>query len=956
MIRLVQEFDLPSGGVLNLNEPLAANHLVVFYDHGGQGFPEEVLGTNATVNETGDYLGSAIGGDWSVAYGSFKPNYAVLTETLTQLTWSGKVHGWIFENAYTVNGIFAGHYDGTPTIGSSDGGGLEGDPCRALTAAEAGQVTIRPTTDYAFCLLFLAGWCSAPPPEQTPLGCGKDISVFLQTSGTTGNNPPETYATQIDAWGDILQTDNKVYRVTNYGDPTFLHGDVDLGFFVSEPGNIKVHGDSMFFLVAPLDDPLDQTIIADNMIWETEGDGISVEGIAGTTVSRNNLSYIHGTAISLLNLTAPIVENNTVYLPDKYGIFLQGVPDAVVRNNVLNEVSQHNAGVYPYINIGSNSHRAQVIGNRLLATGPAANGIEYPQTGIVINAGVQETALVTNDLRGALYGSELWSEVCVDNGDFTTLINNLPGGEFSINAPEEYTGPPQPDPIYGVIEVNPTMGGAIIIPNDPNVGTVTLGNSVYDVNPNTYGSTLPADLPDRFDEEDFNNYYRFRNDTTEDAYWTLWLEVPVPEDVWTAWREDTPFWAQYPTTVWTSPSAYATIDIGCPDSEQAEWDAWIWFKNIRHRNSSEMLDFDCRANDFEQMKLKAAFSTAFAMWARQKIRTLSWVLRGVRNSSLWIKAVVYVGPGKALDVGRFRIPYIKGFVGYTTEYGGAPVPVTGGSNGGNTIVQQPSLTQEDVEDFAAAMLTGGIHSGITFTYNDTPGTISATVTSGGAHDHTSPGDGGVLTNDTHDGYSEYAALGADPATPATGKARFYAKTDAGVTSYYMLTDTGSVVKLGSGGATSLTPAHYDFQPEFPNAILVPAAVDNGTLSAYDDTVSRYNAYSWTTTQVSDQTIQIVLRWRLSPRFSAWTGPLKVISKVSSAATTASMEVVEFLDVTGANCITPAAKQNASWTEDSYTITGGTWTAGGIVTIRFKLHAANNEIAYLGPMQIAFNEE
>ena len=42
-----------------------------------------------------------------------------------------------------------------------------------------------------------------------------------------------------------------------------------------------------------------------------------------------------------------------------------------------------------------------------------------------------------------------------------------------------------------------------------------------------------------------------------------------------------------------------------------------------------------------------------------------------------------------------------------------------------------SLTQEQVEDFAAAMLTGGTHSGISFSYNDGAGVIDATVSVSG---------------------------------------------------------------------------------------------------------------------------------------------------------------------------------------------------------------------------------
>lgn len=61
---------------------------------------------------------------------------------------------------------------------------------------------------------------------------------------------------------------------------------------------------------------------------------------------------------------------------------------------------------------------------------------------------------------------------------------------------------------------------------------------------------------------------------------------------------------------------------------------------------------------------------------------------------------------------------------------------------------------------------------------------------GGAHDHTSAvGDGGVLTNDEHDGYSEYTAI-AVPASPAINKARLHAIENNGHTRLQYLDDDG----------------------------------------------------------------------------------------------------------------------------------------------------------------------
>ncbi|KKK75519.1 hypothetical protein LCGC14_2872910, partial [marine sediment metagenome] len=57
------------------------------------------------------------------------------------------------------------------------------------------------------------------------------------------------------------------------------------------------------------------------------------------------------------------------------------------------------------------------------------------------------------------------------------------------------------------------------------------------------------------------------------------------------------------------------------------------------------------------------------------------------------------------------------------------------------------------------------------------------------HDHTGAADGGVLTNDEHDGYSEYDEI-ATPANPAANKLRVYPVDVGGVTSLALLDSAG----------------------------------------------------------------------------------------------------------------------------------------------------------------------
>lgn len=76
-----------------------------------------------------------------------------------------------------------------------------------------------------------------------------------------------------------------------------------------------------------------------------------------------------------------------------------------------------------------------------------------------------------------------------------------------------------------------------------------------------------------------------------------------------------------------------------------------------------------------------------------------------------------------------------------------------------------------------------------------PYTFAAISGSLSAHDHTSTaGDGGVLTNDEHDGYSDYANSAA-PATPAAGHTRIYAATNNGHTQFHQVDEDGMHLRV-----------------------------------------------------------------------------------------------------------------------------------------------------------------
>jgi hypothetical protein len=74
------------------------------------------------------------------------------------------------------------------------------------------------------------------------------------------------------------------------------------------------------------------------------------------------------------------------------------------------------------------------------------------------------------------------------------------------------------------------------------------------------------------------------------------------------------------------------------------------------------------------------------------------------------------------------------------------------------------------------------------------------------HDHSGAGDGGVLTNDVHDGYSEYQQMSA-PASPAAGALRMYARSQAGIAKLFCLLSTGTELEIGGGHMHVLQEDH-----------------------------------------------------------------------------------------------------------------------------------------------------
>jgi hypothetical protein len=159
-----------------------------------------------------------------------------------------------------------------------------------------------------------------------------------------------------------------------------------------------------------------------------------------------------------------------------------------------------------------------------------------------------------------------------------------------------------------------------------------------------------------------------------------------------------------------------------------------------------------------------------------------------------------------------------------------------------------------------------------------------------------------------------------------------------------------------GSSASAVPANIRISPEFPGAVVWAdpdsANGDTGTMNgAFDDTNCR-NAYSWTTTEATLQEYCVVVRIPVPTGFSAWS-TCEFVAMVSAGAGAGTAVVLtDVYDTTGTSIafVDVSVSANA-WTDQAFTMPAGTYTAGGFVTLVFRLRAISDSIAYLGDVKM-----
>jgi hypothetical protein len=132
--------------------------------------------------------------------------------------------------------------------------------------------------------------------------------------------------------------------------------------------------------------------------------------------------------------------------------------------------------------------------------------------------------------------------------------------------------------------------------------------------------------------------------------------------------------------------------------------------------------------------------------------------------------------------------------------------------------------------------------------------------------------------------------------------------------------------------------------EYLGAVLDAGTGSNnsGTMTSGIDLTNRMNYYKWTTTQATNQTYDIDIQVPIPSDFDSWnSNPLSVTSYTSN--TTNGTVTLETRDTAGAvicNFVSVTPASTTTWTANNSacTLSSGTYTASGYMTLRIRLQS------------------
>jgi hypothetical protein len=227
-----------------------------------------------------------------------------------------------------------------------------------------------------------------------------------------------------------------------------------------------------------------------------------------------------------------------------------------------------------------------------------------------------------------------------------------------------------------------------------------------------------------------------------------------------------------------------------------------------------------------------------------------------------------------------------------------------------------------------------------------------------------PNESGTILTDT----SGVKLQGFTPGTAQSGSLNISGTAIAGTlqagttTNGVSLSATGVVLTGTARNAQTIL-----LTAEYAGAVLDASGTNNtGSMTSGFNMTNRMNYYKWTTAQTgASQSYDVVTQVPIPSDFSAWSGGGEPSISVSTYTTntTNSKLSIGVLDTTGAatSCvadggtptfITPGS--TSTWTTMTPSCgTGGTYTAGGYITLRVRMTAQSGSVAQVGNITLNY---
>ena len=184
------------------------------------------------------------------------------------------------------------------------------------------------------------------------------------------------------------------------------------------------------------------------------------------------------------------------------------------------------------------------------------------------------------------------------------------------------------------------------------------------------------------------------------------------------------------------------------------------------------------------------------------------------------------------------------------------------------------------------------------------------------------------------------------------------------------TTNGVAISSANGITAYGTARHTDkivLTAEYAGAVLDNggASSDIGTMTAGYDSTQKENYYQWTTAQSTNQTYDIVIQIPIPSNFGAWASNDPLTVDINTTDTTNGTVAGTLLDTSGTavtnwnTCsLTPTVTgwitSGAGATHGATcNITTGTWTAGGVATLRLHMQAPPSGTTKVGNIVLTY---